>query len=271
MCTIGAARFPDGSYALFKNKDFGRPHFDDRVTLEPEVFGVAGVATWAGTDPAADEFSGFSFGANTHGLLCCDANVRTIPGHTNYDDLVEIALRKGTDLPTAIQAVNDAVRRTPYHWANLVMIDGEHAAIVEIRGDRTHALTEGLPIVRTNHHVTLGATPQDDNTTTSLPRLASAGNRVAAIESSDGIFDLLRSHDEGNAAICSHGAHQTVYCYILRRAAEQTTLSVVQGTPCAGVQPEPMLVPIGSDWSRAGVDRFRSGYPSEQVPDPIGS
>ena len=95
MCTTGALRLGDDHRILFKNKDFGRPHFDDRLVTTPEVFGVEGVSTWAGTDPAQDEFSGFSLGANEHGLLVGDANVRTVPGGDNYDKLVEVALREG--------------------------------------------------------------------------------------------------------------------------------------------------------------------------------
>ena len=94
MCTTGVLRIGDGDYLLFKNKDFGRTHFDDRLVMEPGVFGVRGVSTWAGTDPELDEFSGFSIGANEHGLLCCDSNVRTLDGHANYDELTEIALRQ---------------------------------------------------------------------------------------------------------------------------------------------------------------------------------
>lgn len=109
MCTIGVLRFDDGGYAVFKNKDFARLAFDDRVTVEPSVFGVAGLATWAGDDASRDEFSGISIGANAHGLLCCDANVKTVPGHGNYDDLVEVALRAGTDFASAVEAVAEAV------------------------------------------------------------------------------------------------------------------------------------------------------------------
>ncbi len=75
MCTVGVLRVGAGDYLLFKNKDFVRTHFDDRLVVESEVFGVRGVSTWAGTDPERDEFSGFSIGANSAGLLCCDANV----------------------------------------------------------------------------------------------------------------------------------------------------------------------------------------------------
>ena len=143
MCTTGVLRIGDGDYLLFKNKDFGRTHFDDRLVTDPDVFGVRGVSTWAGTDPSLDEFSGFSIGANEHGLLCCDwsrppvfelqrshddgdtgiCNVRTLEGHANYDELTEIALRRGTDIDSAVAAIGEAVEARPYLWANLIMID----------------------------------------------------------------------------------------------------------------------------------------------------
>ena len=34
MCTTGVLRLGDDDYVLFKNKDFGRTHFDDRIVLE---------------------------------------------------------------------------------------------------------------------------------------------------------------------------------------------------------------------------------------------
>ena len=110
MCTTGVLRIGDGDYLLFKNKDFGRTHFDDRLVTDPDVFGVRGVITWAGTDPDLDEFSGFSIGANQHGLLCCDSNVRTLDGHANYDELTEIALRQGRDVDSAVAAVQRGSR-----------------------------------------------------------------------------------------------------------------------------------------------------------------
>ena len=78
MCTIGALRLGEDDFVLFKNKDFGRPHFDDRIVVERDVFGVEGITTWAGSDPDRDRFSGFSIGANAAGLLACDSNVRTL-------------------------------------------------------------------------------------------------------------------------------------------------------------------------------------------------
>jgi hypothetical protein len=266
MCTIGVLRFPNGAYALFKNKDFARTRFDDRLIVESEVFGVAGLATFAESDPSVDVFSGFSIGANASGLLCCDANVRMVPGHADYDDLVEIALREGTDVGSAIDAVKAVVKRTAYDWANLVMIDGSQSAVVEVRGNRTHVSQHREPITRTNHHVDLGATPDDDNTTSSLPRLDAASTAVRTIDSIDGIRDLLRSHGDGDASICVHGMHQTVYSYVLERRSGDTVLSVVQGPPCRFGASMTATVPVGDGWSSERADAFREAYPSAREP-----
>jgi len=269
MCTIGVLRFTDGTYALFKNKDFGRPRFDDRITLERDIFGVTGLATFARDDPDSDEFSGFSIGANSSGLLCCDANVRTVDGHGNYDDLVEIALNGGNTVDTAIPAIGHALLSNPYHWANLVLIDREQAAAIEIRGHRMHVLAHRAPIVRTNHHVTAGPTPGDDNTTTSVPRLAAVERGVRSIDSVEGVRDLLRSHESGGAALCVHGAHQTVYSYVLNHTSTGSTLSVIQDPPCETSIPVVLPIPFGPLWSTAAATDFRRNYPSAAAA-PVG-
>jgi hypothetical protein len=270
MCTTGVLRFGDGSYAVFKNKDFGRSSFDDRLTLEPAVFGITGLATWAGKDVSLDRFSGFSIGVNAHGLLCCDTNVRTLPGHANYDDLVEIALRQSSDFVSAIEAVADAVASQPYHWGNLVLIDKDLAGAIEIRGDRIEVVVNDGPTIRTNHHIALGATGDDDNTTTSQLRLSSAQRRIGDVDSVDDLFGLMSSHDDGSSGICSHGTHQTVYGYVLHRAQGATTLSVVQGSPCEDTPRTVSIVPIGDSWSPAAVEDFRREYPSasSDLPQP---
>ncbi len=262
MCTIGVLRFTDGSYALFKNKDFGRRRFDDRITVERDVFGAAGLATFARDDPDGDEFSGFSIGANSSGLLSCDANVRTVDGHANYDDLVEIALRQSNDVATAIPAIGDAVLSRPYHWANLVLIDAEQSAAIEIRGQRMHVLVHRTPIVRTNHHITLGATPLDDNTSTSAPRLDVALRDVGALESVDQTFDLLRFHGPDGTSLCVHGPPQTVYSYVLHQVQGTSTLSVIQGPPCETSVPTVLTIPFGESWSPSAAAEFQRTYPS---------
>ena len=77
MCTTGVLRIGDGDYLLFKNKDFGRTHFDDRLVTEPSVFGVQGVTTWAGTDPDLDQFSGSRSVPTSTG--CCAATPTCAP------------------------------------------------------------------------------------------------------------------------------------------------------------------------------------------------
>jgi hypothetical protein len=262
MCTIGVLRFGDGSYALFKNKDFGRPSFDDQIVLEPSVFGVSGLVTWAGDDPSLDEFSGFSIGANAHGLLCSDANVRTVPGHANYDDLVEIALRSSSDFVGAVEAVADAVARQPYHWGNLVLIDGYLAGAIEVRGGRIEVVVNDGPTIRTNHHIALGATEDDDNTTTSRPRFEVARRLIDDADSVDDLYDLIRSHDHGAGGICAHGPHQTVYGYVLHHDRSGVALSVTRGSPCQTTPPVVLTLPIGESWSTAQADGFRTAYPS---------
>ena len=265
MCTTGVLRIGDGDYLLFKNKDFGRTHFDDRLVTEPAVFGVRGVSTWAGTDPDLDEFSGFSIGANEHGLLCCDSNVRTLDGHANYDELTEIALREGRDVGSAVAAVGRAVESRPYLWANLIMIDASRAAAVEVRGDRIEATELTAPTARSNHHVVLMPHADDDDTVTTTRRLAAAQRRVQEAARIDDIFELQRSHDDGDTGICNHHLYRTVYSYVLRHRGDATALHVAQGQPCTDPARVELTVPLGGGWSAAAAREFRASYPSAQA------
>lgn len=263
MCTIGVLRLAD-EYLLFKNKDFVRPHFDDRLVVEPEVFGVMGTTSWADADNTSDRFSGFSLGANASGLLCCDSNVRTLEDHENYDDLVEIALRQGTGVASAIDAVRSAVERRPYLWANLLMIDANESASVEVRSNRVEVVPLDRPTSRANHHVVMGANREDDDTVTSQSRYESAQRQIHAVSTLSDIFELQRSHDEGNTGVCNHSLYQTVYSYVLRRRDDQTSLYVSQGRPCESPLPKEMVLPIGSLWSTEDESEFRAAYPSAQ-------
>ena len=269
MCTTGVLRIADDDYLLFKNKDFGRTHFDDRLVVEPGVFGVKGVTTWAGTDPDLDQFSGFSIGANEHGLLCCDSNVRTLDGHANYDELTEVALREGRDVGSGVAAVGAAVESRPYLWANLIMIDGSSAAAVEVRGDRIEAIELTAPTARSNHHIALEPHPDDDDTVTTQKRLAAAQRRLDEAAGIDDIFELQRSHDDGGTGICNHQGYRTVYSYVLRRRNSITALHVSQGQPCTDPERIEMTVPLGNNWSKAATAKFRAAYPSahaRQIP-----
>ena len=265
MCTTGVLRIGDGDYLLFKNKDFGRAHFDDRLVTEPDVFGVRGVSTWAGTDPDLDQFSGFSIGANEHGLLCCDSNVRTLDGHANYDELTEIALRHGRGVDSAVAAVREAVESRPYLWANLIMIDATVAAAVEVRGDHAEVTPLAGPTARSNHHIALKPHPADDDTVTTGKRLASAQRRLEQAAEIDDVFALQRSHDDGDTGVCNHEGYQTVYSYVLRHRTGSTTLHVSQGHPCSEPERAELDVPVGDGWSTAAAARFRAGYPSARA------
>jgi hypothetical protein len=269
MCTIGVLRLGDDDYLLFKNKDFGRSHFEDRLVIDHDVFGVEGITTWAGDDPASDAFSGFSIGANRHGLLCCDSNVRTLPDHDNYDRLVEIALRNGTDVRSAVAAVADAVADHPYLWGNLLMIDGEDTAAVEVRGDRIEVVPGSDRMARTNHHVVLGATPTDDDVVTSGPRFRSVERRLQAANSIEDISDLQTSHDDGPTGICNHRGYRTVYSYVLRRTGDQLLLHVRQGQPCESGGPIVLEVPIGAHFNAESVRGLGQDYPSARALTPV--
>ena len=262
MCTTGVLRIGDGDYLLFKNKDFGRTHFDDRLVTDPDVFGVRGVSTWAGTDPDLDEFSGFSIGANEHGLLCCDSNVRTLEGHANYDKLTEIALRRGRDVDSAVAAIQEAAESRPYLWANLIMIDASGAAAVEVRGDRVESVALSGPTARSNHHVDLQPHPDDDDTVTTQKRLASAQQRLDEATGIEDVFALQSAHDDGDTGICNHQGYRTVYSYVLRRREDAIALHVAQGQPCTQPSRVELAVPVGEQWSPESVDRFRASYPS---------
>ena len=266
MCTTGALRLSDGSYLLFKNKDFGRENFEDRLDVSKETFGVVGTPTWGREDCSADVFSGFSIGANRHGLLCADSNVREEPpGGANYDLLTEVALLKGQDIGSAIRAVKSAVQDGPYWCANLVLIDQEAIAGLEVRGSDIAVELYDDRHTRTNHHISFGATELDQDTTTSALRLRSSSSRLAEAERVEDVLDLLSSHDDGETGICSHSPFPTVYSYILHWRVDQAHIFVSKGTPCSPVSQCKLLLPIGDAWSPATEETFRSLYPSESA------
>jgi len=262
MCTTGVVRFGDGSYALFKNKDFGRTHLDDRLWLDAGLFGVLGMTTWAGDDPTKDEYSGFSVGANAAGLLVCDSNVVTLDGLVNYDVMTEVALREGSDVGSAAEAVRRACAEHETSWGNLVMIDGRSAASVEIRGRETCIVPLDGPSARSNHHVVLGHHDLQADTATTDKRLASAQRQVSAARSIEDLFRLLESHDDGATGVCNHSDLNTVYSYVLHRTSGRTVLHVLQGRPCSGAARASLEIPFGADFSPAAAEAFLRDYPT---------
>lgn len=265
MCTTGALRLGPDEYLLFKNKDFGRSSFDDRLVLEPEVFGIEGITTWAGDDPDRDQFSGFSIGANEHGLMVCDSNVQTLPDHANYDCLVEIALREGTDVESAIDAVRRTTQQEPYLWANLVLVDDQVIAAVDVRGQTIAVTRADDRIARSNHHVVFGEHPDDDDVLTSIPRLQSASRRLDRAACIDDIFVLQASHDHGDSGVCNHMSYDTVYSYVLHHRQGDTNLFVVKGQPCLAEERLELGLPLGPAWSQGLADDFRAAFPSSRA------
>ena len=227
------------------------------------MFGVLGMTTWAGDDAANDEYSGFSIGANAHGVLCCDSNVVTLDGHVNYDVMTELALREGTDVASAAEAVRDACAAAPTSWGNLLLIDANAAASVEIRGRDVVIVALDGPTARSNHHVVLGHHElQEDHATTDL-RLASAQRQVATAEGLADVYDLLASHDHGSTGVCNHlSSLTTVYSYVLSCQGGRTALDVVQGRPCSGAERVHLDVPFGTGSDPDAGEHFLQAYPS---------
>ena len=71
MCTIGAIILGEEEYLLFKNKDFARTKFNDRIVSNNNWFGSLGLETFSLDSSVPDVYSGLSIGANKHGLLAC--------------------------------------------------------------------------------------------------------------------------------------------------------------------------------------------------------
>ena len=262
MCTIGAIILDNDNCLLFKNKDFARPDYADRVLSNRDWCGPLGLETFAESGDAPAVYSGLSLGANRHGLLVCDNHVRITGGDAvNYDRLVEVALRDGRDLDSAIGAVETALRRAPAWWGNLVLTDGKEVAAIELRGPECRIERRADRIARTNHQPLFGESESSDGLTCSRPRFDSVSARLAGIDSLTAARELLSSHDDGDSGICNHGARiATVYGYLLRRGPDGTSLQVCRGNPCRSAWHE-SEVPLGDAWSPAAARRFIEAWP----------
>ncbi|MCC7450142.1 MAG: hypothetical protein IT324_22180 [Anaerolineae bacterium] len=234
-CTTGTKILrPGQEYVLFKNRDFKRKHFDDHPHLTGTAFGVMGVETWDGDDPAKDRLSGFSIGCNAH-LACCDSNVRTVSGGDNYDKLVQAVVETCATIEQAIDCVRQLVRDQVFCWANMLVATPGGVAAIEVRDHHVEVECSPILVARANHHVCLGATPDDDDTTTSQSRYQAMYTGLQHIERLEQVFPLLRSHEpDPQHSICNHGLYNTVYSYLVHWNEGQTTFYVYQGHPCAG-------------------------------------
>lgn len=266
MCTIGALRLNANEYLLFKNKDFVRDSFEDRLIASQEVVGIQGVSTWANVDSQPDEFSGISIGANQHGLFCCDANVREEPkSGLNYDLLTEVALQEGKDVDSAISAVDWAVKRNPHWCANLILIDNETVAAIEVHGEEIRVETDPHRLSRTNHHLLFRPNDMDADRVTSQPRLSSCQRRLASADSVEDVLSLQSSHDHENTGICNHSLYQTVYSYLLHFNHGAMSLAVKKGRPCDLGVYNNLDLPLGLKWTPDAKDMFCAEYPQASI------
>jgi hypothetical protein len=235
MCTTGAKILNRGhEFLLFKNRDFTREYFEDRVQYDKRVFGVLGLETWDGGDPTADRFSGFSIGCNAL-LACCDSNVRMLPGAESYDVLVEHVVEKCVTVDEAVALVAGLAAERRFAWGNLIVATAHEVAALEVR-DRHLQVARGQAwVTRTNHHECLGATPDDDDTTTSSYRYTAADAGLSAVGQVSDIFALLRGHTpDPQHSICNHGVYNTVYSYVIHWRDGAIMFYVHQGHPCDG-------------------------------------
>ena len=123
-------------------------------------------------------------------------------------------------------------------------------------------------IARSNHHVELGATTEDDDTVTTVPRLRSAAHRLRDARQLSDIFELQESHDDGDSGICNHTSYDTVYSYVFERRGRSATLHVTQSKPCHKPERLALRLPLGSEWSPAAVTALWDAYPTRRVPAP---
>lgn len=259
MCTTGAKVLrPGREFVLFKNRDFKREHFDDRLNLSADAFGILGLETWDGSDPASDRFSGYSVGFN-RALICCDSNVQTVPGGENYDRLVQAVVDGAATVDEAVAIVGGLVERGVYCWANMLVATADEVAAIEVRDG--HIAVDRRPdfVARANHHICLGANANDDDIVTTPVRYALAQRGIEAAHTLADIFAITRTHADGlDWGVCNHGDMETVYSYVVHWNEGQTTLYVYQGHPCAGGDFVALPVSLG-----AAVDV--SAYPSNRA------
>jgi hypothetical protein len=176
--------------------------------------------------------------------------------------MTEVALRDGTDIASAAEAVRAACAAAATSWGNLVMIDRNGAASIEVRGTEVAVVPLHGPTARSNHHVVLGTHElQADHHTTEL-RLASAQRRIEQVRTVDDIFALQTAHDDGPTGVCNHSDLTTVYSYVLHATADGLVLHVVQGRPCSGAPRVVVPVPLGDAFSAAAATEFFATYPS---------
>jgi len=212
MCTIGAKVFSKGNYVLFKNKEFGKTLFEDRVVLKDSHLGIEGVWSWDREETNNEDFSGYSFGFNSKGLLCTDANVRMVDGGENYDLLVELIVKNCSTVDETIAFLEDELENKAYCWTNLMVAAEDKIAAIEV-GKELKVTTCRTWLARSNHHLESGAIETIfDGALGSLVRYESASKGLDNASGIDDIFKLCRGHNppSNEESICAHGMLHTV-------------------------------------------------------------
>ena len=237
MCTIGAKILEQGKhYLLFKNKDFGRKNFDDKIIYNEHLFGVRGVESWESSDSSADTFSGISVGINKYGLGCADANIRSYARRKNYDILVQIVLEEAKNIDQAVQAAEKAIAKEDYGWTNLVVVDPHETAVLEV-GESVTVERNPREMARTNHFITTpGHRINYSQNKGTKSRYMDASSRLGGVTEAEEVFELLRTHREGSTSrsVCGHGNFSTVYSYVLEVLDGNYSVRVIRGNPCEG-------------------------------------
>ncbi len=239
MCTIGAIRFSNDDYYLFKNKDFSRPEYTDRINQSDLFWGVEGLETFCADPQEEDVYSGLSIGANKYGLLAADSHVRiTTPHASNYDILVETVLKQGRDIETAISALHDRITAHPSWWGNLILSDATGNAAIEVRDSRMKVERNLSRVLRTNHQHLHGADDGlENNDSNSYGRFDWGTRRINGVQNVGDIKTMLASHDAvpskgKQTGICNHTYSQTVCSYLLHCKRGKVILHSVRGQPC---------------------------------------
>jgi len=264
-CTIGAKILSAGNeFLLFKNKDFCRKNFDDRLVIRNGVFAVEGTESWSDRSVDGDVFSGFSIAVNSSGLACCDANVKMKPGAKSYDILTQRVVEKCKSVDEAVNVVEKAVHAQPHSWGNIVVATKDEVAAFQV-AERVNVFRNSLQTVRTNHHIEEGRRPiVYDGAVGSIKRYEVARRLLEKVKGVDSVFDVLRSHKHGlnTFSICSHGRLTTVYGYVVHVKDNQVVFHVCRGNPCIG-----KFIAFSLDFdNEESIRMVAQAYPSNRRP-----
>jgi hypothetical protein len=149
-----------------------------------------------------------------------------------------------------------------YCWANMIVATADEVAALEVRGGQVEAERSPVFAARANHHICLGATPQDDDTVTTGFRFRTAFEGLREISSLEDVFAILRTHHPTDGyGVCNHGAMETVYSYVIHWNEGETTFYALQGHPCEGRY---VRVPVA-----LGQANDLSAYPSRHLVEKI--